>query len=312
MDIREVHREADPRTRRMCSAALLLMAVVALLACSETKEKPLTIRATSLDERTAAPIPPPPVPFEPGQPTGITLSRDWFGDYWQGDFGVQLTRLSLGPSGQASYHRSSGCFGEDSNIGRVASFDDGVIAIEWMRERRNDAPAWLSDRFYAVKWGEYRCLVPEHLMREFCNHVNLGYGPAHGGGAFVVRSAPRAIGPFTLPEVPEQFRDMLLTHQVRAAVISAEEIASTASGPEHRFVRKQFRVRLNAGADQGLQGGMAMRLAAPISGMTAIIQNVGEHECEAEISVPAFVQQMGRPMPKPGWELVAGGVAAWE
>jgi hypothetical protein len=106
----------------------------------------------------------------------VGLKHPW-ADEWAGLYlcgsGFDETKVTLAPMFGFTYSvwGDSDCDIFESNYGRVLE-----STTEWVRVelKRTQPSRFLSDRFWFVRWGPRRYLVPERVMMEMINRYNTG------------------------------------------------------------------------------------------------------------------------------------------
>lgn len=143
-----------------------------------------------------------------------------------------------------------GCMGPIASAsGRYAPEGD-VVRLQPASDGFRKERVVFSERLRRVRWGPREYLIPDERMIEFVNAVNAGIEPRPTGfGIFYLREGDERIPVTGMPDVPEQWRDYLLSQPVTGRVVRVELQETRTQRPI---------VVLNAGSREGLQKGMSL------------------------------------------------------
>lgn len=208
-------------------------------------------------------------------------NHEWAGNYYLGDgLGVNIS-LTLGPKSGFVFDWH-GCLGlYDRNFGRVREEDGRIeLACEFENGRKGIRP--IAEELIPVRWGSRRYLIAADEMVKFCNAINAGSEPRHGGhGSFLLRRGDSEKEVGGQPEVPGEFRRYLLEKPIEATVrmIGAVQTHARDRGYTYRTVT----MLLTVGKRDGVLPGMKFYLDVPAkTAKTAKVTVVREEESEAE------------------------------
>ncbi|GMU83870.1 MAG: hypothetical protein AMXMBFR47_37400 [Planctomycetota bacterium] len=193
-------------------------------------------------------------------------------------------------------------------IGSIASFDGQTLrlnmavdrsASRWLRTKA----VWYDSELTLIRWGDWRYLVADEELVDFCNDVNGGEpldefhltrNPAGREGIAESAGRPRADHP---PQLPPPFDRYLLAEPLELRVASAQPRAVPTRGNIARFARQAmhwgkvstriYDLELNRDPDDPVFVGM--RLYAPDRLGMMHITRVDEQRCDAcyvELSPP--------------------------
>ena len=155
---------------------------------------------------------------------------------------------------------------DEANFGRV---------IEVHRDRlRLDLEFWrflpeysdIAPNMYRVRWGDRHYLIPRSHLIRFCNAVNSGQEPGLGGlrdsPFFLLRrqDVPKPV--YGTPNVPEEFREFLLSSPLTARITCVlKDMVEEGSNPES--CSRRYIVEIDAGSEHRLLPGMTLHEHEP-------------------------------------------------
>jgi hypothetical protein len=221
---------------------------------------------------------------------------DWAGEYYSGDGLGKNVTLMLAPQGGFTYHWS-GCLGiYDRNYGTVTATEDG---IELNLELANDEDYFgMARHFTPVRWGDRHYLLASGEMMAFVNAVNSGNEPcSQWCSSFLMREGDKDRPVSGQPELPDEYREMLLFHAIAARVVRIVD-SETILDDEGTSGWRTTTVELDVGADDGVVEGMelyAQQNTYPGSGFSVV--STDAHHATAELRE---MVELNEPLPEPG------------
>ena len=143
-----------------------------------------------------------------------------------------------------------GCLGPIASASGRYSPEGDIVRLQPVSDNFRKEPIVFSERLRRVRWGPREYLIPDERMIEFVNAVNAGAEPrSRGLGIFYLREGDERKPVTGRPDVPEQWRDYLLSQPVTGKVVRVEQQETRTQRPI---------VVLSAGAREGLQKGMSL------------------------------------------------------
>ncbi len=185
--------------------------------------------------------------------------------------------LQLAPNGR--YRRPwRGCFGWDEEEGEYGIRNGGVVL--WPNAGGYDLEA---ETLRIVHWGDRLYLVDDYEKAEFCDAVNLGREPRRGNRSFgcgYLRIGDDTKDAPGLPEVPSEWKDLLLAAPQEGKVIELRErgLAVIDIGSQHGL-RKDMPLVAWCGPRHDQIPVRVMSLDAG----TAVVSDMGDPEIHLEI-----------------------------
>jgi hypothetical protein len=128
-----------------------------------------------------------------------------------------------------------------------------------------------------TRWGTRLYLVPSEHGRTFCDHVNLVGSSGHPGGVFFIRAGDEEKKVIGLPDVPKEWRNMLLDRPLEGKIIA---------------VMNPGRARVDFGSQQGVWKSMSIWANCDGSSWEEVVA-VEATTCVIESNHPATVFKVG-------------------
>lgn len=175
-------------------------------------------------------------------------NSDWGGQYYHVMFWMIGTRRLTLTDSQCMWDFSAMGQGP-ALVGSIASFDGQALrlniavdrsASRWLRTKW----AWYDSELTSIRWGNWRYLVANEELVDFCNDVNAGEPldefhltrkPASPKGIEECPGRPRADYP---PQMPPPFDGYLLAEPLELSVVSAHPRAVPSRGNIARLARQ--------------------------------------------------------------------------
>lgn len=221
----------------------------------------------------------------------------WAGEYYFGDgLGVNVS-LILAP--KAGYlFEWHGCMGlYDRNYGAI-TWAKGRLRLSFTFPNKREGFQGIAGEFVPIAWGDRMYLVPADGIVRFCNSVNDGSESRAGPhGFFLLRCGDEEKKVKGFPAVPEEFKPYLLTHPIKAQIVSVGKYTTRPSVCDWKF--RDTPVTLNRGKKQGLLIGMTLHVAEPDD----IVEVVTITKVEDERSDAVMTQTEDEKGPRAGWRL---------
>jgi hypothetical protein len=188
--------------------------------------------------------------------------------------GFESENLELSSKGRfkLEYRNCTGGYQISGN----AKFVDGHLALTTDLVYRMFFDAAPSD-FIPIRWGERLYLVPRWEGAVFCNHINLGSPTGYPASTFYIRSGDEKKKVRGLPDVPKEWKPMLLARPLNGKVVE---------------VMKPRRARVNFGHSSGAWKGMMLRVDCEGSPWAQAVE-VHATNCVIEGHHPATVYRIG-------------------
>lgn len=235
---------------------------------------------------------------------------DWGGDYIHAMFWIGGGRRLILTDSQGLWDFSGSMGIGPVSVAKIASFDGQSVTLETKVDRStsrwfrvNGAFQWSDSELILIRWGDWRYLVANEELVDFCNDVNAGEpldefhltrNPAGREGIAESAGRPRADYP---PQLPPPFDRYLLSEPLELSVVSAHSRAVPVRRNIARFVLEAMFARklstqiydLELNRDPGEPVFVGMRLYAPDRLGMMHITRVDEQRCDAcyvELSPP--------------------------
>jgi hypothetical protein len=225
----------------------------------------------------------------------LGIDHAWAGSYYEGDGLGENVTVTLAPNAGFVFEWE-GCTGVyDRNFGTVKAAD-GRIELSFHFPNTREAYRGLAPELVPIRWGERHYLVALDKMVSFCADVNSGFEPIDGGpGTHLLRTGDEHKPAPGFPEVPEEYRRLLLKVPVEPRVIQVLDSRSQESG------LVLTRVTLDAGSNQGVFPGMRMGLIEPHELGWLTVENVIQQTCTAVVKE----NRSNGLLPKVGWRFTS-------
>lgn len=230
----------------------------------------------------------------------------WAGEYYEGDgLGVNISFL-VAPGAGYIYDFRSDVGPVDRNYGAV-TFKDGKLHLSFTLDNKRERHG-IAEEYLPVSWGERRYLIPPDRIEAFCNDVNSGTEPRAAresmwmpGGAHLVRRGDRQKAVEGFPDLPAEYRALLLQKPIESEVIG---ITSSTARTSASDIFRDYIVRVRGGEEEGLAPGMHFYVIVPESGAyeAIIVSKAGDGSSEATMT---RLENKGKApnAPMPGWKL---------
>jgi hypothetical protein len=225
--------------------------------------------------------------------------HEWAGEYYWGDgLGVNVTLLVAPKSGFAYWWE--GCLGlYDLNYGGVEA-TGGRLKLLCELPNGREYYAGIDSELTPVLWGERHYLIASDKMLEFANYVNAGFEPRDKiYGSFLLRRGDERKAARGAPEVPVEYRNLLLAAPIRTR-ISSVGMSRSESNDSCKSTDRVTLVVLDVGSAKGVRPGMEFY---PFTPPSADVFSVRVTKVEADSSEAQVEQCAEDAPPSQEWEL---------
>ena len=236
--------------------------------------------------------------FEAEMATGAV--PDWAGQYYDGDGLGRNIVVRLSPQGGFIY-TWSGCLGlYDLNYGPVEYRGSRLLMTF---ELPNDAGKFGGpSSLLHVRWGERNYLLADEDLKPFVNAVNSGREPQKfcipRCGSFLLREGDDQKPVSGLPDLPAEYRRLLLDHPIVGRVVSVLESEIEAE-PDRSYAWRTTQVEIDLGSDDDVWEGMELHADSYPGGPYEIVE-VGGHTSVAVVRDVVEPDETGEPQIEPG------------
>jgi len=192
----------------------------------------------------------------------------------------------------------------------VDQYDYGEVKVDNGRYLLKPMRGKFYSEIYSLKWGKRHFFIPDGFLLHFINEVNAGCDQFQTKEEvlqlyFYVRDGEQKAPLSGLPDLPAQFRGLILKQPVTAELIAVGEPLKRDSSYGGSNVQTWItNVKLNAGNDRGLWAGMEL-FAKDADDKRQLISvkvtDVSEHTAEAQME--SYINDHNPPIPVVGWRL---------
>jgi hypothetical protein len=225
-------------------------------------------------------------------------AREWAGTYYTGDGLGMNVHIRIAPNTGVIY-TWNGCVGlYDSAFGDIVETFPGGVRIALKTPDKPSYFDYMSDTLYFVRWGDLRFLVPETQLQKMVDNFNEG-----GFARTLMFNIPRKRGDHTprtykdacpsgMPELPPAYAAKLVDHVIHMRVIHTSEAFGRTE--KWQVEAASFRVRLNAGREQGVFPDLCIFDSVNGVGRSLAIDSVDQSTCMGTLTLyadPATVPQ---------------------
>lgn len=219
-------------------------------------------------------------------------NHPWAGEYCAGDGLGDNRRLLLTTT--EFMLTESGCVRFNKHVGSVSQ-ENGILSLDYTFAAEPSATREL----FPVRWGARHYLIGTNEIEAFCDAVNRGHEPRkRTGGSFYLRRGDEQLRENGFPDVPAQYRKLLLKHRVDGEVVSIGGVTNRPSVNGIGFT--DTKVVIDAGTNDGIRAGMVFYVVRPFRSDDSVeITDVSPARCEG------VVIQNGTPdvAPAIGWQI---------
>ncbi|MCA9254402.1 MAG: hypothetical protein KDA33_02140 [Phycisphaerales bacterium] len=240
----------------------------------------------------------------------LSEEHPWAGEYYWGDGLGGNYSLAVAPRGGFAF-RQTGCLGVyDQQSGALRLCEDGSLQLIFRISDSSTATETTREVvLIPVQWGRRCYLIERERILDFWAATRAGVTEPRREphGRYYLRRGDERKPAKGAPTLPERLRNYGLVAPIHASV--TEVIGSEVDVDKYGRRTLRTRVRIDAGASDGLLAGMVMELVEPKPRTPVLARIVVSNEHMSEGVVDQRIAHedttdVGEPIA--GWRLVAG------